>query len=88
MLLYDHNLLKGQPAKYIYKGNVNTEEIKKFLEDWKANKLQAFVMSEEIPASNDGPVKIVVGKNYNQIVRDSNDDVLLEFYAPWCGHCK
>jgi protein disulfide-isomerase A6 len=26
--------------------------------------------------------------NYDQIVMDSNKDVLVEFYAPWCGHCK
>ena len=72
----------------MFKGNLNTEEVKKFLEDWKANKLEAYVKSEEIPTHNDAPVKIVVGKNYNQIVKDSQDDVLLEFYAPWCGHCK
>jgi len=44
--------------------------------------------SEEIPADNSAPVKIVVGKNFNKIVIDNEDDVLIEFYAPWCGHCK
>lgn len=44
--------------------------------------------SEEIPESNDAPVKIVVGKNFDAIVMDETKDVLVEFYAPWCGHCK
>jgi len=27
-------------------------------------------------------------KNFDSIVLNSNKDVLAEFYAPWCGHCK
>ncbi|MEW5315601.1 MAG: hypothetical protein WDW38_007018 [Sanguina aurantia] len=31
---------------------------------------------------------IVVGKSVDSIVFDKTKDVLLEVYAPWCGHCK
>jgi protein disulfide-isomerase A1 len=49
---------------------------------------KSFRRSEPIPESNDGPVKVLVGKNFEQIVYDKTKDVFVEFYAPWCGHCK
>ena len=32
--------------------------------------------------------KIVVRDSFKQIVLDSDQDVILELYAPWCPHCK
>lgn len=33
-------------------------------------------------------VQVLVAENFDSIVNDDSKDVLIEFYAPWCGHCK
>ncbi|XP_055517037.1 protein disulfide-isomerase A3 [Leucoraja erinacea] len=62
--------------------------LERFLEDYFDGKLKRYLKSEPIPETNDGPVKIVVAENFDDIVNDETKDVLIEFYAPWCGHCK
>ena len=59
-----------------------------FLEQYEKGELTNFVKSAEPPEFNDGPVKVVVGKTFDQLVLDETKDVFIEFYAPWCGHCK
>ncbi|KAL7067657.1 thioredoxin family protein [Cryptosporidium serpentis] len=45
-------------------------------------------LSQKVPVEQSSPVYIVVGKTFESIVHDSNKDVLVLFYTPWCGHCK
>uniref|UniRef100_A0A8C4MBG8 Thioredoxin domain-containing protein n=1 Tax=Equus asinus TaxID=9793 RepID=A0A8C4MBG8_EQUAS len=45
--------------------------------------------SEEIPKYWDqGPVKQLVGKNFNVVVFDKERDVFVMFYAPWSEKCR
>lgn len=72
-----------------YKSEAKTvAEIEKFLDDFKDGKLKTFLKSEK-PLENDtDDVKTIVGDDFDKRVLESDDWVLLEVYAPWCGHCK
>ncbi len=74
-------------TKYLSGGkSVTDEDVRSFVEDFFAGKLEPTLKSEEIPEDWDKePVKVLVGKNFDEIALDKEKDVFVEFYAPWCG---
>jgi len=74
--------------KYALKDEFSVENLQDFVEKLLANELEPYIKSEPIPESNDAPVKVAVAKNFDDLVINNGKDTLIEFYAPWCGHCK
>ncbi|EPX72764.1 protein disulfide isomerase [Schizosaccharomyces octosporus yFS286] len=67
--------------------DLTSKNMAKFVKEYTDGKLQPKIKSQPVPESQ-GDLTVVVADNYNQVVLDSTKDVLVEFYAPWCGHCK
>jgi protein disulfide-isomerase A1 len=80
-------VVKNQKFPFDQEKEITLEAIKAFVDDFVAGKVEPSIKSEPIPETQ-GDVTVVVAKNYNDIVLDDTKDVLIEFYAPWCGHCK
>ncbi|XP_007467027.1 PREDICTED: protein disulfide-isomerase-like protein of the testis [Lipotes vexillifer] len=68
---------------------ITYENLKKFGQSFLNRKAKKHQSSEEIPKYWDrGPVKQLVGKNFNVIVFDKERDVFVMFYAPWSQKCR
>nr|PNR44123.1 hypothetical protein PHYPA_016507 [Physcomitrium patens] len=69
--------------KFPYDGDFSLASVKEFAGKLLENKLDPYFKSEDIPEKNDEPVKVVVGKSFDNIVLDESKDVLLHVYDPY-----
>lgn len=58
------------------------------ISDFEDGALMRHIKSAKAPKKNNGPVKVVVANNFDKMVMNKKQDVFIEFYAPWCVHCK
>lgn len=86
--------LKNDVLHYKMDGKFSIENIKTFIENFKAGKLVGKEKEEPKPPKNEDDeddensyVTKLTNDNANEVLK-SGKDIMVEFYAPWCGHCK
>lgn len=83
-------LLPADMKKFNFDGDVKTvteAQIGTFIDGIKDGSLKPHLKSAAVPETQ-GNVVVVVGTEFEKLVLDNTKDVLVKFYAPWCGHCK
>lgn len=68
--------------KYRMSGEFSYEALEDFARKLVNKELEPYLKSQPVPQQNED-VKVVVAKNFDEIVNDNTKDVLIEFYAPW-----
>ncbi|CEP17497.1 hypothetical protein [Parasitella parasitica] len=84
-----HNFKSGARFPLDQRKQVNEQEVVTFLNSILKGQAEPALKSQSfLVRKPEDAVKAVTGKDFEDVVMDKSKDVLLEIYAPWCGHCQ
>ncbi|GJQ84935.1 ERp60 [Trypoxylus dichotomus] len=86
---YDHPFVLAMDEEgvhYMMESTFSVDALTNFVERFVTGKLKPYIKSEPLPEDNEDTVKILVGKNFYEIMTNEKD-TFIQFYTPWCMVC-
>jgi protein disulfide isomerase len=78
----------GAMRKFKMDAEKTVENIKEFVQGFLEGEIKHYKISQPVPENHyEGNVRIVVGNNFEEIVYDEENDVLINFFTPECHEC-
>ena len=92
-------VIKDGHMVYKMEDNFNTDTVTKFIKSWSNGEIEGEeIVEEALPQAppedddegfeNSAVIEATDEDDFKTKVIESGKDTMIEFYAPWCGHCK
>ncbi|KAI4355638.1 hypothetical protein L6164_004388 [Bauhinia variegata] len=78
----------GLSSKFLLESKPTRSNIEEFCNNLVHGSQPPYYKSQPIPDNTEASVHIIVGKTFENAVLNSNNNVLLEVFTPWCINCE